>query len=397
MNCIVFFPSIYYLDDILPLIFELKKANLISSIVFITTNKKWFYYIKQNVVLCDGIKTVSGKFTYLNKYKNRYLNLLYNIFVLRKLFYSKVLTIETKIGIQKGSRLISKTLLFNQKYWNGKRVLSKTRNWPNECELSWLKYARSVVGRKESIDETTKGYDAILYTHYPEEYGQSAGAKIITNAKIIQVGYTRVMKEWKSFVNNNIEKYISREITTPYFFFPLAVTGGAWMKGETCATGRERLVKCLKVFKEYNSEILTVFKPHHKTDLKEFNKILEASNYTNYIISYLYPVMLIRNAKFTFVCSPSSLVWEAYYNGCPTVEYADYDERGKQVLKGETIHTGCVDYFINRDIDKLEQVAEMLISNNKDVKRIHKRHDEKIPMPNIQEIIMNFRNFVLTV
>jgi hypothetical protein len=175
----------------------------------------------------------------------------------------------------------------------------------------------------------------------------------------------------------------------------LAVTSGAWMKGEKCATGRERLVKCLKVFKRYNSEILTVFKPHHKTDLREFNKILEALNYTNYIISYLHPVMLIRNAKFTFVCSPTSLIWEAYYNGCPTVEYADYDERCYQALKGKTIHTGCVDYFINRDIDRLKQVAEMLVLNNKDVKRIHKGHDEKIPMPNIQEIIMSFRNFVL--
>ena len=42
-----------------------------------------------------------------------------------------------------------------------------------------------------------------------------------------------------------------------------------------------------------------------------------------------------------------------------------------------------------------KQVAEMLVLNNKDVKRIHKGHEEKIPMPNIQEIIMSFRNFVL--
>jgi hypothetical protein len=395
MNCIVFFTSTYYLDDILPLIFELKKANLISSIVFITTKKKWFYYIKQNVVLHDGIKAAGGELTCLNKFKNRYLNLLNNIFVLRKLFYGKVLIIETKIGIQEGSRLISKVLSFNQKCWNGKRVLSKTRNWPTEMNFSFLEYCRSVVGRQESIDETTKGYDAILYTRFPEGYEQGLNAKLITNAKIIQVGYTRVMKEWTNFVDKNMEKYISGEITTPCFFFPLAVTGGAWITGERCATGRERLLKCLKVFKNYNSKILTVFKPHHKTDVSEFNEILESVNYTNYVISYLYPAMLIKIAKFTFVCSPSTLVWEAYYNGCTTVEYADYDERGDQVLKGETIHTGCVDYFINRDMNKLEQVAEMLISNNKDVKRIHKRHEEKIPIPNIQEIIMNFRGFVL--
>jgi len=392
MNCIVFFTNTYYLDDILPLIFELKKANLISSVVFITTKEKWFYYIKQNVVLHDGIKSLGGKLTYLSKYKNRYLNILYNIFLLRKLFYSKVLTIIGTNGIQEGSMLISKTLLFNQKYWNGKMVLSKIRNWPND--FGYLEYKRSLRGRKESKDEITKGYDAILYTKYPDEYWQELHAKLITDAKIIQVGNSRVMKEWTSFINSNIKKYISREVTTPYFFFPLSVTG-VWMSGERCPTGREKLVKCLKVFKEYNNEILTVFKPHHKTDVNEFNEILETVNYTNYVISYLHPVMLIKNAKFTFVCSPSSLVWEACYNGCTTVEYADYDERADQALKGETLHTGCVDYFINRDVDKLEKIAEMLISNNEEAKRIHKRHEEKIPMPNVQEIIMNFRNLVL--
>jgi len=395
MNCIVFFTATAYLDDILPLIFEFKKANLISSVVFISTNKQWFNNIKKNVVLYDGIRAVGGKMTYLNKYMNRCINLIYNVIILREYFYSKVLTIEFHVGLQKGSRLKAKVLLFNQKYWKGKRILSQTRNWPMEMHLSFMKNVWSVLGREKSKEETVEGYDAILYTHSLKEYEQSVGTKMITNAKIIQVGYTRVMKEWKSFVNKNIEKYISREITIPYFFFPLAVTSGAWMKGEKCATGRERLVKCLKVFKRYNSEILTVFKPHHKTDLREFNKILEDTNYTNYIISYLHPVMLIRNARFTFVCSPTSLIWEAYYNGCPTVEYADYDERCYQALKGKTIHTGCVDYFINRDIDRLKQVAEMLVLNNKDVKRIHKGHEEKIPMPNIQEIIMSFRNFVL--
>ena len=395
MNCIVFFTTISYLDDILPLMFELKAANKISSVVFITSKEKWFDYVKKNVVLYDGIKTLGGRLAYLNKYKNRYLKLLYNIFILKKYFYSKVLTIESHVGFQKGSRLIAQVLLFNQKYWKGKRVLSQTKNWPMEMHLGFMKNVWSVLGREKSKEQTVKGYDAILYTHSLEEYEKIIDTKIVTNAMIIQVGYTRVMKEWKSFVNKNIEKYISREITIPYFFFPLAVTGGAWMKGEKCATGRERLVECLKVFKNYNSEILTVFKPHHKTDLEEFDKILEVSNYTNYIISYLHPTMLIRNARFTFVCSPSALIWEAYYYGCPTVEYADYDERCYQALKGKTIHTGCVDYFINRDVKKLKQVAEMLILNNEDVKRTYKRPDNKIPMPNIQEIIMNISNCVL--
>ena len=388
MNCIVFFTVTAYLDDILPLIFEFKKANIISSVVFITTEKKWFNNIKQNVVLCDGIKTVSGKLTYLNKYKNRYLNLLYQVFILRKLFYSKVLTIETKSGITK-SRLLSIVLKYNRKYRKGQRILSLLRNIPPRSSVNICNYYWSILGKPESKEVKIEGYDAALLTVSREQYEQSRDVKLITSTRIIQVGYTRSLNEWKQFVDNYTSDYIKDEITTPYFFLPLDVIG-VWITGEKCASGDVKLEECLATLKEYNRDILTVFKPHHKTDIKKAQEILDSIGYENYVISYLHPLILMKNAKFTLTCNPSSLLVEAYLNGCTTVEYADYDVRYNRLSYEKPIYFGCVDYFICRDKEHLRQVVGKLVYDGNNVKNKPKEFGEEVPILSSKEIRYKF-------
>ena len=240
MKCLVFITSINYLDETLPLIFELKKANIISSIVFITTKKKWHNYLIQNVVLYDGIKAVGGKLTCLNKYTNRYLNILYNIFVLRELFYRKVLTIETKSGIVE-SKLLSIVLGYNRKYWKGQRILSLLRNLPFKSSGNINKYYWSIMGNPDSKEVTIEGYDAILLTQTQEQYEQCGDMKFITDTRVIQVGYTRAFNEWKQFIGKNINSYFKGEISTPYFFFPLDVVG-VWITGEKCASGAVKFI-----------------------------------------------------------------------------------------------------------------------------------------------------------
>ena len=388
MKCLVFITSISYLDDILPLMFELKKANLISSIVFITTKKKWYDYMIQNVVLYDGIKTLGGRLTCLDKHKNSYLNILYQIFVLRKLFYSKVLTIETKAGIAK-SRLLSIVLGYNRKRWKGKRILSLIQNIPFKSSVNINKYYWSILGNPGSKEVTIEGYDAVLLTEPLEQYEQSRDVELITDTRIIQVGYTRALSEWKQFIDKNINDYFKGDISTPYFFIPLDLVS-EWYRGERCASGDVKLEECLAVLKEYNRDILTVFKPHHKTDLKKVQEIIDSVVYENYVISYLHPLILIKNAKFTLTYSPSSLLVEAHLNGCTTVEYADYDSRYLEHSRGKPIHQDCVDYFVCRDKQQLRQVVKKLVYDGNDVKIKPKGLGEGIPILNSKEIKCRF-------
>jgi len=388
MNCIVLFTTTNYLDDILPLIFEFKKANIISSIVFITTKREWFDYIRQNVVLYDGVKTVGGKLTYLSKYKNFYLNIFYEIFVLRKLYYSKVLTIETKSGIVE-SKLLSIVLGYNRKYWKGQRILSLLRNLPFKSSGNINKYYWSIMGNPDSKEVTIEGYDAILLTQTQEQYEQCGDMKFITDTRVIQVGYTRAFNEWKQFIGKNINSYFKGEISTPYFFFPLDVVG-VWITGEKCASGAVKLKECLAVLKEYNRDILTVFKPHHKTDIKKAQEILDSIGYENYVISYLHPLILMKNAKFTLTYSPSSLLVEAHLNGCTTVEYADYDSRYLEYSRGKPIHLDCVDYFVCRDKQQLRQVIKELVYDGNDVKKKPKEIEEEVPILSSKEIRYKF-------
>jgi len=388
MKCLVFITSISYLDDILPLMFELKKANLISSIVFITTKKKWYDYMIQNVVLYDGIKTLGGRLTCLDKHKNSYLNILYQIFVLRKLFYSKVLTIETKSGIAK-SRLLSIVLGYNRKRWKGQRILSLIRNLPFKSSVNVSNYYWSILGKPDIKEVTVKGYDAVLLTHTREQYEEIRNIKFITDARFIQIGYTRELNEWKQFIGKNFNNYFKGEIEMPYFFFPLDVVG-TWIGGEKCVSADVKLAECLAALKEYNSDILTVFKPHHKTDIKKLQEILDSIGYENYVISYLHPLILMKNAKFTLACSPTSLLVGAHLNGCTTIEYADYDARYNRYSDEKSIHLGCVDYFVHRDREYLKQVVKELIYNDNSVIKRTEDIEEYMPVFAPPEIINKF-------
>jgi len=250
-------------------------------------------------------------------------------------------------------------------------------------------YFWSILGKPDSKEVTVEGYDAVLLTSIREQYEQGIGVKLITDARIIQVGYTRALKEWEQSIDKNTKKYLKGEISTPYLFFPLDVVG-TWILGEKCASGEVKLEECLKVLKDYNDDVLTVFRPHHKTDVKKVRRILDSIGYENYVISYLHPLILIKNAKFTLTYSPSSLLVEAHMNGCTTVEYADYDVRYNRHSYEKPIHFGCVDYFICRDKEHLRQVVDKLVYNGNNVKKKPKEFEEGIPILSSKEIKCRF-------
>ena len=389
MNCIIIFRSTVSLDDILPLILELKKADIISSPLFIAWDKPLFKVIKQNHVLYAGIVFIGGELRYLGKFNNRYINQFYNLFVLRDYIFKKILSIEYKTG----NRLVSFLAGFNRRVWKGRRIFSMIFNRPFRAAKNHMKYYQVVQGKHKVQEKTIKGYDCILLSHLKEQVEEIQNLNIVSNSPVIQVGFTRGLEEWQVFLNKQMEKYIPDQIKPPYFFFVLNQLG-AFLKGEDCPPADELLKESLIVLKEFNKDILTVFKPHYNTDVDGFKKILNDIGYRNYQISYLHPWILIKKAKFTFSYTGSSLLLDACFLGCPSVEYAHYDSRFYRINHGQPRYLDYVDYFIHRDVQQLRKVFQDLIYNNITIKRDPQKIKEDFPILTTQEIKEKFIQFV---
>ena len=384
MDYIFFTKSILSLDDFFPLAVELKKAGMASQPLFIAPNRQTYEYLRKNIVLYEGIKSIGGKLTCLYRYKNRYMNQIYNIIVLRKYIYKKVISIELYFP----GKLVSLLISYNRRLLKGKRVRSLLFNRPFEQSINCFEYIRIVKGEPEKNEVEEKvitGYDYVLLSQTKEQYEEIHKLKLIVDCPIIRVGYTRGLPEWQRFLDKNESRYLSGEIEKPFVFFSLNRTN-RWLLGEDSTPSDELLKECLLVLKKFNNDIMTVFKPHNNTDMDKVVAIIESTGYKNYIISYSHPCLMIKNAKFTFSYTASSISVEAYYLGCPTVEYTHYDSRFFKWNKGRPIFLDSVDFFIHRDPKQLEMVLKKLIYEDIKIQREPHKLRNNFPVLSQDEI-----------
>ena len=387
MHCVISFKNIKNIDDILPLIYELKKAEIITKPTFVASERYVYEFIRKNIVLYEGISSINGKLTYLYKYKNKYLNYFYNLAIYRHYIFRKVISIEMFTN-----KMLSILSAFNNNVWKGKKIYSMIFNRPMRQAKTTIGFYRSIREDFKIKENVIKGYDYILLSHNKEQLEEAKYEKIITDSEHINVGYTRGLEEWRKYLAKNINRFLPEEIKMPYMFFSIDIFG-SWLTGEKCDTYDEKFKTCLNILKKYNNDIMTVFKPNQRIDIKKVHKILKNIGYKNYLITYTHPVILFQKAKFFFACFPTSLLIEAYYNGCPTVEYAHYDRRFYDYNKGQPMHLNCVDYFIHRDPEKLKKVLEGLIWGNINIKRNENVINTDFPVLSREEIREMFSFF----
>ena len=125
----------------------------------------------------------------------------------------------------------------------------------------------------------------------------------------------------------------------------------------------------MHILRTYNDTILTVFKPHHKTDVGVLQDILNEVGYKNYVISYLHPKVLMQKSYFTFAYHPTSVLIDAYYEGCPTVEYGNYDSRFYEFNKHQPRYLDAIDFFSYKDAEKMYAILDKVVLNRVNVIR----------------------------
>jgi len=374
MHCIVVFKTILYLDDILPLVMELAEANLVAPSLFLAWNRKTYNFVRKNYVLYDAVRSTGARLECLNRFQNRVVNQIWNVWVLRTLLYKKTASLET---YDSGNRWVKILTWLNRSLFRGRKIRAMILNRPFKQAKKTMEYYRAVKGDFSVRKQTITGCDCLVLSHSKEEFEQIQNVKLTTDCPIVTVGYTRGLRQWQHFLKMEGEKYLNCKVQQPYVFFPLTAIGATFTKGEDSISLTEKLIESLVALRDFNQDVLTVFKPHQKTDLDGVEQVLRSVGFRNYVVSYLHPHILIKGAKFTFCYHPTSLFIDAYFLGCPTVEYAHYDSRFFKLNKGRPRYLECIDYFVYRDMDHLRRIFKDLIYCNeipikRDMERIAK-------------------------
>jgi len=374
--------KIIQLDNIIPLLMELKKCSLLYGPLFVAPDVYTYEVIKKNVVLFDAIKSMGGELRYVNRFKNRLIRLIHNLFILKDYLYKKVVTFQTFDNL---SHVQSFLLFFNKRTLKGKRFYVSFSNLPYKSAC--------IANRKNStiqcnLDVRTmkfEGFDALLFSFTKEQVEKANRILIASNDRFLRIGYTRGMAEWQKFLANSRYSPLSTEEKTPYIFFVLSLLEHAVI-GEDNPPRKVLLEECLLVLKEFCKDIHTVFKPSAVTEMDTFTRLINEVGYKNYTISYDHPICLAKNAKLTMAYTPTGVLYDAYFIGCPTVEYAHYDSRVIEMTGGKSLTGDIVDYFVCRDMNKLRAVLKKLIYNYVKVERNGAKLREYFPVLTNQEI-----------
>ena len=381
MKCLILLkPKLIQLDNILPIVFELKATGIELRPRFVAPNKTTFALIQRNPVLCDAIRDVNGTLSHLSSHPVRFLRVLPNLFVLRSFLFHKVISVETSVDYSPLTTLLSR---WNRKVRGGKRVLALLTNQPARQFTANAESHEAI--RRKRVVKRVRDYDHVIVSHSKSEIEAAGQVCLDPSCHVTRVGYTRGLPAWQRYVNESASRHLESLEGNDYFLF-LVPGLGLGIPGETCAPSAVVFEECLSVLRDYNDRLVTVFRPHPVTDMRKMKEILDRTQYRNYMVSYIHPAILIRNARFVMTNGPSTLLSDAYFMSKPTLEYTDYDPRFLEASGGRSLAFDHSDSFINRDPEKLRRVFEGHLEGNGRVQRDPEKLRREFPRLKPEEI-----------
>ena len=121
----------------------------------------------------------------------------------------------------------------------------------------------------------------------------------VDTKKFMKIGYHRRLPSWTRFMGDGLSTLDN--FGARYFVFYLTGISGNRL-GLNEPDYSVLLMESLKVLKNYNDAIKTVFKPHIITAMDEFYDILDQVGYENYVVDYGHPMILAQKEK---LCLPT--------------------------------------------------------------------------------------------
>lgn len=353
------------IDSLLPILMELKTRHSAVRIILVFMNKNDQTLVKKNYHIWGALRQIQAEIIIL-RYRNT------------KLSAARAwLKLIVKLALDNNIILKSHDVLPKQAFTMAcLRCISRVKEiktflltvthegYENHYEQARLFSERQ--GKSFALPYFSGRYGYFLSTLAEKQFLDFFKIKAPSN-KIIHVGYVRRLPTWQKYMEtawlNDAQLPAS-----PYFVYILATLGKASNLMDEPEM-RELLAESLKIFKQYNQRILTVFRPHSVTDVKALEQLLKEIGYANYVIHYGHPMILTARAKFVFGNYFSNTMFDAYYQGRPILEYSQIDPEMKAKIHHGSFGGRCADMLIHRDPTALRKIADQWINQDIAVKR----------------------------
>ena len=133
----------------------------------------------------------------------------------------------------------------------------------------------------------------------------------------------------------------------------------------------------LEIISSLKIRVPIFIKPHVITDIKVLKAIVKKFSNLRVFITYLHPMILATRSRVVICNDYTTTLNDFHIMGTSTIEYAGYSKKALIMTKNGSVRPDYVDYFINKDKDKLKKVISSLFIR-KIKKKVNKAGHSKV-------------------
>lgn len=348
------------LDNTLPLLLELKRLGVASSITLIFARPGARALIEEQVFLNHAIRANGIRTVFTDRATGplvlRLGDVLRRLAALRPMLYRRVLLIGHDVG-----RLAKALMKLNRSLFRGRQWQNVLAPW----DTATLRHQTRVMMREYDRPPYTfrlADCDAALVSIDPDQLDGWTRLAGHTRTPLVNLGYGRGFRAWHDFIAANETVGVEGSVGGDYFFWPLTVMQRNERTGPQVDL-REPMRHVLRLLKDMGEPLRIVFRYHPTTDREQVDHLLRETGTTNYAFSFAHPHQLIRRARFIFSQVGTSLLCDAHYLGCPVLQYvshdwmfAEHDEAGRPI---SSLYGPVVDHFVTTEEGFRRAVTEL--------------------------------------
>lgn len=364
------------LDTIIPLMMDLDKDK--TEIIYYSPNFDTTKAIKLNKVINDCVaKTGKLVYFYNNSKKYKFLFSIRKIFdfiLLSSYFFFKILLRKFDciyFSDQRGKKFYLKYLKYNvflcenDPFGHTKYIL-KTKKIEEGILLGKKMISSKFILPKQNLILFSKDF----YNLDINKNNDKVNFWAFNNIKL--------SKKWLSFLNSNKEEYLKKEYNKNNIEFSNKIiticlgplTRGFGLGKRDKNIMGELLNESFEAINSLNLNFPIFIKPYPLgTDNEKFlnesllYEILKNNNISNYIVTYLHPMILAQYSVFMLSNTNTSTFADFKYFDVPTIEYTHYSDLLLKNTNGKSIRPDWAKYFINHDKNKLIESLKEIIYN----------------------------------
>lgn len=361
------------IDNALPFLMQAAQAGLIGRLDLVFYDQDMPQLIASNPAIAEAIDRIGAEIVCLPPTGDsitgekiglvrRLRGYVETVWKLRSYLTGKVLTLGGPLG-----SFAARLALINKRLFGGTHLEFRLLPYSEDTLRCFSNIMSGQYGRRRYTMKLPS-CDAVLSSFEKDEllsFGQIVGNQAVP---MIKVGYARGFPAWRRYIGETAGRHIEPTVRAPLLFWPLSVLYREEPSGEIIDL-RGHILDTMRVLKSFEGRLQTVFRYHPTTDRAQFQSLLEEAGLTDYAISDAHPHQLIERAALTFSNAGSSLFCDAYFLGCPVVQFINrspvhalLDEVGEPVA---SLYRPDVDHFIVDDPDAFAAVLEDILARGR--------------------------------